>query len=105
MIQVTDNDALFQNLHRGFPCAARRTWFVCLLAVVALQSYSPSCLVAQSGRIAHDPWALRDAELLELEDGLVAAAGVTVSDSPAVLYHADRQDVEAWPLTSARARP
>ena len=53
------------------------------------------------GRIRHEPWSLRDAELLELEDGLVAAAGIRVPDEPPVLYHADRLEVAAWPLERA----
>ena len=50
------------------------------------------------GRIAHEPWPLRDAELVDLDDGLVAAAGVTVPDEPPVVCCADRLDVDAWPL-------
>lgn len=50
------------------------------------------------GRILHEPWPLREAEPVELDDGLVAAAGITVPDERPVLYHADELDVEAWPL-------
>ena len=53
------------------------------------------------GRIWHPPWSLREAELLELEDGLVPAAGITVPDEPPVLYHADEQTVEAWGLEAS----
>lgn len=53
------------------------------------------------GRIRHEPWTLRDAELLQLDDGLVAAAGITAAHDPPVLYHADHLDVHAWPLTRA----
>lgn len=48
------------------------------------------------GRIWHRPWSLRTAELLELDDRLVAAAGITVPDQPPVLHAADPLDVEAW---------
>lgn len=48
------------------------------------------------GRIAHRPWPLREAELLELDDTLVAAAGISVPAAAPILYHADRLDVHAW---------
>ena len=51
------------------------------------------------GRIWHEPWPLRDAELLRLEDGLLAANGVAVDAGfTPITYHADRVDVEAWSL-------
>lgn len=50
------------------------------------------------GPIRHDPWPLRDAELLDLDDTLVAAAGVRVPECEPVLHHADRLEVDAWPL-------
>jgi hypothetical protein len=52
------------------------------------------------GRIWHDPWPLREAELLEFADGLLAAAGMKLPRDapPAVLYHADELDVRAWRL-------
>ncbi len=48
------------------------------------------------GRIFHRPWPLREAELLEVDDTLVAAAGMTVPAAAPILYHADRLDVHAW---------
>ncbi len=50
------------------------------------------------GRIHHDPWPLREAELLHLKDGLVSAAGITIPHDQPVLYAADHLDVMAWPL-------
>ena len=57
------------------------------------------------GRIWHRPWPLRDAELLELDDGLVWAAGITIPDETPVLYHADELHVRAWPLEPVRSAP
>jgi len=50
--------------------------------------------------IAHDPWRLRRAELLSLDDSLVRAAGIHGLDQSRepVLYHADELDVRAWRL-------
>jgi uncharacterized protein YqjF (DUF2071 family) len=49
------------------------------------------------GRIWHKPWSLRDAELLELDDGLVQAAGIDIDRSQTpVLYHSDVIDTRAW---------
>ncbi len=48
--------------------------------------------------IHHEPWSLRDAELLDLDDGLLTAAGVTIPDEEPVLFAADRLEVAAWPL-------
>jgi hypothetical protein len=49
------------------------------------------------GHIDHAPWPLRAAALLELEDGLVAAAGIDLGGAPAAAVHAaDRLEVEAW---------
>ncbi len=50
------------------------------------------------GRIWHEPWPRRDAELIELDDGLVKAAGITVPEEAPVVWCADRLEVEAWPL-------
>ena len=50
------------------------------------------------GRIWHEPWTLRDAELLECEDGLVRAAGLELDGPPSSLLHADMMTVRAWPL-------
>nr|WP_179756447.1 DUF2071 domain-containing protein [Kineococcus aurantiacus] len=38
----------------------------------------------------HEPWPLRDAQVLELDDGLVAAAGFTVTGAPAHVAFARR---------------
>ncbi len=48
------------------------------------------------GAIHHEPWALREAELLELDDGLVAAAGVTVPAEPGHVVAADPVRVDSW---------
>ena len=37
-----------------------------------------------AGEVRHSPWSLREAELLHLDDTLIAAAGVTVSGPPIV---------------------
>ena len=51
------------------------------------------------GRVWHPPWSLRDAEVLELNDGLVRSAGIEIDASaPPLAYCADAMDVEAWPL-------
>ncbi len=56
----------------------------------------------QRGRIAHEPWPLRNAELLSMEDSLMRADGIDVDRSrEPVLYHADRLDVRAWWLERA----
>ncbi len=56
---------------------------------------------AMRGRIWHAPWPLRDAELLELDDSLVAATGARLDGGTPVLYHADQLRAEAWPLQRA----
>ncbi|NNF44817.1 MAG: DUF2071 domain-containing protein [Phycisphaerales bacterium] len=51
------------------------------------------------GRIWHEPWRLRQAELVELDDGLVAAAGVDLDGrDPALVFAGDSVDVSAWGL-------
>jgi uncharacterized protein YqjF (DUF2071 family) len=50
------------------------------------------------GRIWHDPWTLREAELFELDDSLVRAAGLSIEGPPASIVHADMMTVRAWPL-------
>jgi len=51
------------------------------------------------GDIHHEPWMLRRAEVLELKDGLVRAAGIEVNGArPDSVFHADVMDVEAWGL-------
>lgn len=50
------------------------------------------------GPIWHPRWSLREAELIHLEDTLLAAAGVSVSGLPVALHHADFIDTRAWPL-------
>ena len=51
----------------------------------------------ERGRVAHAPWALRRAELLELDDELVGRAGMDVAGEPHVLC-SDGIDVEGWAL-------
>lgn len=50
------------------------------------------------GRIWHEPWPLRSAELIALDDELVNAAGISVGPEPPLLHHADELDVRAWRL-------
>ncbi len=52
------------------------------------------------GRVRHEPWMLRDAQMLELNDHLVRAAGITVPDEPPVLFCADHLEILAWPLAT-----
>jgi uncharacterized protein len=51
-------------------------------------------------RIWHAPWPLREAELLNLDDSLLAAAGMAAGSrrSEPVLHHADALTMRAWPL-------
>jgi len=54
------------------------------------------------GRIWHEPWPLRRAELLELDDRLVSASGVDVdTTAPPTVHGAAHLDVLAWPLEDA----
>lgn len=53
-----------------------------------------------AGRIVHEPWPLRSAELLHLEDGLVRAGGVEVGGDP-LAWHSDTLDVIGWKLVEA----
>lgn len=62
----------------------------------ALSSISRSGVVRR-GRIKHDPWPLREARLLKLDDGLVRAAGISVTGEPLV-WHADELEVDAFAL-------
>jgi len=65
----------------------------------ALKRERGGALSLQRGRIAHEPWPLRRAELLAMDDSLVRAAGIEIDGSIApVLYHADALDVRAWGL-------
>ncbi|MEM7227395.1 MAG: DUF2071 domain-containing protein [Planctomycetota bacterium] len=48
------------------------------------------------GRIEHQPWPLREATILELEDDLVAAAGFRDLDHMPIAHAADPIDVRAW---------
>ena len=50
------------------------------------------------GRVAHEPWPLREAELLELDDTLVKEAGFEVEGPPTYVHAADPIAVEAWNL-------
>jgi len=51
------------------------------------------------GHIEHVPWPLREASLLELDDGLLPAAGISPAGPPEpLLLHADRIDVRAHRL-------
>jgi len=54
--------------------------------------------------IAHQAWPLRDAELLELDDTLMQAAGIAGLDEARgpVLHHCDQLEVRAWMLERVR---
>lgn len=63
------------------------------------------CMYAQTrrgelrrGRIWHDPWPLRRAQVESLEDELVTAAGVDVAGVPDAVHGSDPITVEAWAL-------
>lgn len=49
------------------------------------------------GRIEHEPWPLRSATVLRLDDTLVRAAGVEVRGE-ALAWHSDRLEVKGWNL-------
>ena len=57
------------------------------------------------GRIRHEPWALHEAELLDLDETLFAAAGIDRPASEPVLYHAEWLDVEAWAVQVTSGTP
>jgi uncharacterized protein len=57
------------------------------------------------GRIRHEQWRLHDATLLELEETLLAAAGIDRPGGEPLLYHAQWLDVAAWNLERAPAPP
>lgn len=63
-------------------------------ALFTVDRQSRSCRL----RIWHDPWPLRDAELLECEDSLVRAAGIEIGDDEPLLHHAELLKVRAWGL-------
>lgn len=49
--------------------------------------------------VAHEPWPLRRAELISLNDSLIRAAGIEIDQSqPPVLHYADVIDTRAWRL-------
>ncbi|MDQ3814719.1 MAG: DUF2071 domain-containing protein [Armatimonadota bacterium] len=49
-----------------------------------------------SGRVHHAPYSLQGAELHELEESLVAAAGITHGDEVPIAYYAREVDVEIF---------
>lgn len=49
-------------------------------------------------RIWHEPWPLRKASICELDDELVAAAGVKLPSDEPITYHVNSLDVRAWRL-------
>jgi hypothetical protein len=69
--------------------------------------------VARSGRTrylpnAHEPWPLRSAEVLELDDGLVAAAGLgDLARRPPdhVVFSEGVATTFGWPVPATRPRP
>ncbi len=57
------------------------------------------------GRIRHKPWSLHEAELLDLDETLFAAAGIERPAREPVLYHAEWLDVEAWAVQVTSGTP
>jgi uncharacterized protein YqjF (DUF2071 family) len=53
-----------------------------------------------AGRVAHDPWPLHDAELLDLDDGLVRVGGVAPRGDP-IVYASQRIVVDGFSLRPA----
>lgn len=57
---------------------------------------------AVRARIHHNPWPLREATVLELEESLIPAAGIeldtNLTRNPPIAWHADELDVRAWGL-------
>ena len=47
------------------------------------------------GAVHHEPWTLRQAELLELEDGLIADTGIKTIGPP-ICMAADPVNVRGW---------
>jgi hypothetical protein len=54
------------------------------------------------GRIWHPRWRLRQAQLLRIADGLVAAAGISLSGAPDSVLASDGTAADAWGLTPSR---
>lgn len=55
----------------------------------------------QVSRIHHEPWRLREARVMELNDSLVKAAGVEIElapTNPPMAFCSDHMDVRAWPF-------
>lgn len=50
------------------------------------------------GRVRHDPWPLRRATLLSLQDGLVAAAGLPAPGDQPIVHAAEEIAVDAWAI-------
>lgn len=68
----------------------------------ALYAASPSGRL-YCGRVAHESWPLHAAELLDLDDELVATCGVPVDgDQTPLVYAASPIDVDAWLLKRVR---
>ncbi|MEC7352772.1 MAG: DUF2071 domain-containing protein [Planctomycetota bacterium] len=63
--------------------------------------YSASRGRVWRGGIHHEPWRLREAELLDLDDGLVASAGIEVEGPPCCMVGGD-VEVRGWNLRRVR---
>ena len=55
----------------------------------------------QRGQVSHTPYPVHRAELISLEDTLVAAAGLEVSGPPALVHASPGVDVEVFDLTTS----
>ena len=59
------------------------------------------------GRIAHKPWPLREAKVLQFQDSLIAALGLHVDidlqNNPPLAWHSDGVDADAWRLIAVDA--
>jgi uncharacterized protein YqjF (DUF2071 family) len=50
------------------------------------------------GQVHHQPYVLQPAELIDLQESLLATNGIDVSDGPCHLLYSPRVDVEVFPL-------
>jgi hypothetical protein len=52
--------------------------------------------------IHHPPWPLHHAEAEIVRNGMAAASGLTLDDTPPLLHFVKRQDMVAWAPTRLR---
>jgi uncharacterized protein YqjF (DUF2071 family) len=56
-----------------------------------------------SGRVHHPPYPLQTARVADLDESLLAAAGLVRPDGPPLVHYASGVDVEVFPLEPARS--